>query len=144
MTPHHHITRCLLALAAALVLTWSEPVWAQSKELRAAFQQYKELKAKGKYAEAIPYAKRFIELAGEVPTNSTHTGWSRGIHKTDSVRTECALRKGHQISIVQQMRGTPTGHDLFGGRLRKAVLSLDIGAEEAGMGDDVVAEFALF
>ena len=48
----HSITRCLLAFLAALVLTWSGPVWAQSKELMAAIKQYKEFAAQGKYAEA--------------------------------------------------------------------------------------------
>ena len=48
----HRIARCLLALITALVLTWSGPVWAQSKELMAAIKQYKEFAAQGKYAEA--------------------------------------------------------------------------------------------
>ncbi len=65
MLPQHRITRCLLALLTALVLTWSGPGWAQSKELMAEFRQYNELKSQGKYAEAIPHARRFIELAGQ-------------------------------------------------------------------------------
>ena len=48
----HSITRCLLALLAALVLTWSGSVWAQSKEVMVAIKQYKEFAAQGKYAEA--------------------------------------------------------------------------------------------
>ena len=51
MPIHHCIARCLLALITALVLTWSGPVWAQSKELMAAIKQYKEYAAQGKYAE---------------------------------------------------------------------------------------------
>ena len=52
MSVHPRITHCLLALIIALVLTWSGPVWAQSKEMHAAFNQQKALTAKGKYAEA--------------------------------------------------------------------------------------------
>ena len=52
MVIHHRITRCLLALITALVLTWSGLVWVQSKELMAAIKQYKEFAAQGKYAEA--------------------------------------------------------------------------------------------
>ena len=52
MVIHHRITRCLLVLITALMLTWSGPVWAQSKELMAAIKQYKDFAAQGKYAEA--------------------------------------------------------------------------------------------
>ena len=52
MPVYHRITRCLLSLITALVLTWSGPVWAQSKEMEAAYKQYDELDAQGKYAEA--------------------------------------------------------------------------------------------
>ena len=65
MSIHHRITRCLLALITALVLAWSGPGWTQSKEMDAAYEQYKELKGQGKYAEAIPHAKRFVELVGQ-------------------------------------------------------------------------------
>ena len=40
------------------------PTWAQSKEMVEAEKQYQTLEKRGKYAEAIPHAKRFIELAG--------------------------------------------------------------------------------
>ena len=49
MSVYRRITRCLLALITALVLTWSGPVWAQSKELMAEFEQYKELKSQAKF-----------------------------------------------------------------------------------------------
>ena len=52
MSVYHRITRCLLALLTVLVLTWSGPVWAQSREMNAAYKRYKELNAQGKYAEA--------------------------------------------------------------------------------------------
>ena len=52
MVIHRHITRHFLALITALVLTWSGPVWVQSKEMNAAYKQYKEFAAQGKYAEA--------------------------------------------------------------------------------------------
>ena len=51
MVIHHRITRRLLVLITALMLTWSGPVWAQSKELMAAIKQYKEFAAQGKYVE---------------------------------------------------------------------------------------------
>lgn len=65
MPAHYLITRCLLALIIALVLAWSGPVWAQSKAMDEAYDQFDKLEAQGKYAEAIPHAKRFIELAGQ-------------------------------------------------------------------------------
>ena len=65
MPPLRNITRRLLALITTLVLTWSRSVWAQSKAMDEAYDQFDELEAQGKYAEAIPRAKRFIELAGQ-------------------------------------------------------------------------------
>ncbi len=65
MVTRHYITRCILALFTALVLTWSGPVWSQSKEMYAAYERYKELKSQGEYAEAIPHAKRLLELVAE-------------------------------------------------------------------------------
>ncbi len=51
----------------ALVIPWSLvgaplPAVAQSSELMAAYRQYKELKALGKYAEAEPFARNALEL----------------------------------------------------------------------------------
>ena len=78
MSVYHRITSCLLALLAALVLTWSGPVWAQSKEMIAAYDQYKELNGQGKYAEAIPFAKRFIELVAQI-YGDTHRHYAFGL-----------------------------------------------------------------
>ena len=39
---------------------------AQSPELTAAFKEYQKLNKQGKYAEAIPFAERVVELAKRV------------------------------------------------------------------------------
>ena len=76
----HRITRYLLALITALVLAWSGPVWAQSKEMYAAKNnQCDELMAQAKYAEAIPYAKRDIELARQ-EFGETHQHYATGLN----------------------------------------------------------------
>ena len=51
-------------IAAMLVVgaTYSLPAWAQSAEIMATFKQYQALNKQGKYSEAVPFAKTFIEL----------------------------------------------------------------------------------
>ena len=52
-----------MAVVIVAGITQSPPARAQSAELIAAFKQYQALKKQGKYAEAIPVAKTFVELA---------------------------------------------------------------------------------
>ncbi len=46
-----------------VALTQSPTARAQSAELDTAFEKYEELYKQGKYAEAIPFVRKFIELA---------------------------------------------------------------------------------
>ena len=55
------------------------PAWAQSVELTAAFKQNLSLKQQGKYAQAIPFAKRFIELA-KAEFGETHPYYASGLN----------------------------------------------------------------
>ena len=45
----------------------------------AEYEQYKELTSQGKYAEAIPHAKRFIELAGQ-EFGEKHPNYATGLN----------------------------------------------------------------
>ncbi len=64
----------------ALVLPWllvGAPLaaFAQSPELTSAHQQYKALKAQGKYAEAEPFARKAVEL-GEAEFGPDHSTYA--------------------------------------------------------------------
>tara|TARA_Y100000588_G_scaffold284755_1_gene302368 strand:- start:285 stop:785 length:501 start_codon:yes stop_codon:yes gene_type:complete len=59
------IRAALIAVVLVAGSTLSLPAWAQSAELDAAFRQYQSLEKQAKYAEAIPYAQAFVELAKE-------------------------------------------------------------------------------
>ena len=74
-----HIFRTVLPLAAALLLTWTQPGWGQSKEIIEAFKQYKEHERQGKYAEAIRYAKSYVELA-EREFGTAHQHYAMGLN----------------------------------------------------------------
>jgi len=52
----------IAALFLLLATGWAAPVWAQSAELVEAFNRQKELREQGRYAEAIPFAKKALAL----------------------------------------------------------------------------------
>ena len=56
---------CIFAVIAVYAFAPAQSR-AQSPELEAAFKEYQKLNKQGKYAEAIPFAKKFVELAKSV------------------------------------------------------------------------------
>ena len=66
MTFTRHI-RAICILAAIAVCAFApEESRAQSPELTTAFKEYQKLNKQGKYAEAVPFAEKFVELAKRV------------------------------------------------------------------------------
>jgi tetratricopeptide (TPR) repeat protein len=45
-----------------LATGWAVPAWGQSDELMEAYNRQNELREQGRYAEAIPFAERALEL----------------------------------------------------------------------------------
>jgi CHAT domain-containing protein/Tfp pilus assembly protein PilF len=58
-----YIAQIIMVCGTAIVLTWPGFALAQSSELNNLFDKYQALEKQGKYAEAIPFAKSFIEIA---------------------------------------------------------------------------------
>ena len=73
------ISASLIAVLLLAGVTQSLTAWAQSAELDAAFRQYQSLEKQAKYAEAIPYAQAFIELAKE-EFGETHQIYAAGLN----------------------------------------------------------------
>jgi tetratricopeptide (TPR) repeat protein len=81
--PSKKVQSVIRALLIAVVILagpiQSPPVWAQSAELYAAFKQYQALNKQGKYAEAVPFAQTFIELAKK-EFGETHQNYASGLN----------------------------------------------------------------
>tara|TARA_Y100001934_G_C11926229_1_gene573610 strand:- start:87 stop:413 length:327 start_codon:yes stop_codon:yes gene_type:complete len=73
------IRAALIAVALIAGVIQSPTAWAQSAALNAAFRQYQSLKKQGKYAEAIPFAKLFAELANK-EFGETHPNYGAGLN----------------------------------------------------------------
>ena len=73
------IRAALIAVVLIAGTVLSPTAWAQSAELDAAFRQYQSLEKQAKYAEAIPYAQAFIELAKE-KFGETHQIYAAGLN----------------------------------------------------------------
>ena len=76
---HSVIRAALIAVVLLTGITQSPTAWAQSAELDAAFRQYQSLEKQAKYAEAIPYAQAFVELAKE-EFGETHQIYAAGLN----------------------------------------------------------------
>ena len=110
MTLFRHLQAiCILAIIAVCTFAPGQSR-SQSPELGAAFKEYQKFNQKGKYAEAIPFAKEVVELTKsefgpEHKNNSASLNNLAGLHKSLGRCAEAELLYKRSLAIQEKALG---------------------------------------
>ena len=136
MTLTRHIRAiCILAVIAVCAFAPGQSL-AQSPELGAAFKEYQKLNKQGKYAEAVPFAEKVVELAKRDygpghPSTATSLGNLAGLYETQGRYAEAVSSFRQVVQLSPEDQEAHQALALAMGQVENSISALDESAGES-------------